>query len=49
MDGQTEVEHRLRLVGVWEHGGIANAETFISHIQGLADRFHQPASVTAAP
>ncbi len=46
MAGQTEVEHRLRLVGVWEHGGIANADTFVSHLQDLAARFHQPVTVT---
>lgn len=46
LQGREKVEYAMRYVGVWEHGGVAAKETFISHLQELAERFHQPVSVT---
>ncbi len=36
---------RAWLVGVWEHGGIATAETFADHLRDLAARFAAPATI----
>ncbi len=44
---QETVEYAMRYVGVWEHGGVATGETFIPHLQELAERFHQPVIVEA--
>ncbi len=34
------------LVGVWEHGGIADAETFGEHLRHLAHRFREPVGLS---
>lgn len=46
LDAGQSAEFRFRLVGVWEHGGIADVSTFRRHIEGLAGRFRQPVTVT---
>lgn len=38
--------YRAWLVGVWEHGGIATAETFPQHLRDLAGRFGAPATIS---
>ena len=46
LQGREKVEYQMRYVGAWEHGGVATKETFIPHLQELAERFHQPVSVS---
>lgn len=40
------VEYRLRMVGVWQYGGMANELTFGSHVEDLASRFNRPLTIT---
>ncbi|MFO8082360.1 MAG: DUF4861 family protein [Armatimonadota bacterium] len=38
--------YRARLIGVWSESGIADEETLLPHVLGLADRFQAPVSVS---
>lgn len=41
-----DAHYRAWLVGVWEYGGIATAQTFTAHLRDLADRFGAPPTIT---